>query len=121
MNNQEINKWSEKVQTDENLRALADIKVLMEDYHNIKDSYGIEQDELLEKIEEVCNKVKDKKKSIQGILKNIKEYYEEIGRGNFKNNLLLLKLIDVTISSVGIPSNYLVISRLKNEQLQKNE
>lgn len=117
--------WINKVQVDKGLKALADIKVLIEKFY--KD--GFEGDwEILRIIEDIetiyyqetgINKVKNF--YLERIKELIKLYYERCGRaeesysvGSSKpNKMELIKYIEDILNKAKIPSNYLVISRLK--------
>lgn len=128
MNKDEIvEKWSKEVQVDKNMEILAQCKILIEDYYNIFAHDEFEKKYLIQEIHELV-KTEFKKNSITRLIKDaIEEYYKQLGMINFsertiarevfKTNLnKLLYKIDSLLNEAHIPSNYLVISRLKNER-----
>lgn len=120
MDRLKIDSWANEVQVDENLRALADSKVVIDNYKEKGYSYDWELDMIISQIEDACKVVKNKNEDVKKVLNRIKEHYELIGRkeGYSRQPLKKILLKDLTkyFNSFEIPNNYMVISRLKFKQ-----
>lgn len=116
---EEIKEWSEKVQVDENLRTLSDIRVIINFYWEKGYSLSWEVSDLISKIEEIINECKEKNDVVLLIKKEIKEFFEKQGRledfTHQNKDVLIKEIILILDTFVKIPSNYLVISKLKYE------
>ena len=114
--NKTFDKYLDSVQKDKGLKALADIKTLIERYYDGEHYKYSDISEILDDIEELCN---HKNKFLYQIKKEIKWFYEMVGRDLedglwAKNNQdILIKKILKIIKKANVPSNYEVISRLK--------
>lgn len=117
--NKKFDKYIDSVQTNKGLTALADIKVLIQRFHEVEHFSDEDIFELIEKIEKKCIKL-GRNKFIQKITKTIKEYFEERGRDvdegftNFrelKNDLI--ESISEILEEAKIPANYEAVSRLR--------
>lgn len=116
----------EKSARDENIKALAKIKVILE-FQNRKDYHiDFELEETIEEIEAVLDKKNNHIETFKSdrrlnTIKNlIKESYEKMGRTGITNDgnalSILINKLNKYCETVEIPSNYLAIARLRYEK-----
>lgn len=121
----EIQKWANSVQIDEGLKALSDIKVLIERFYENGYVGDWEILKLIEEIETICIEARSIHRIENVYLKRIeiliKSFYESVGRAEESYSITtmkpdkkeLLKQIEEVLNKAEIPVNYLVVSRLK--------
>lgn len=118
--NRAFDNYLNKVQVDPGLKALADIKVLIERFYE-KEDIDEERLYLVSDIEEALQDLQEDNKSTKEIRRLIINYYTEIGRNEEEgfserpSKETLIKEILNIVQKANVPANYEAVSRLRIE------
>lgn len=108
------------MRTREDFKTLAKIQQLCEKYE--KGGWMAWENELyIDDIEKLTENCKIKGKAIKHIQELIKKYYEDIGRAvsepnNNNEDSILLKNITKEVKKIKVPSKYVVVEKLKDDE-----
>lgn len=111
-----IKNWANSVQSDRSLKALSDIKVIVDKFYEKGYTLEWELNETIYAIEDIARKNNDENGILEEILEAIRKYFETAGRmaeAEVKpKKEILFEEIRKIIGKAKIPANYLTISKL---------